>query len=188
MTTVHVANVTQQYRVLSYKLPENPKVMSQTIPPGQQVILRGRPGGFGPEDVKAFVQQNEPYGLVKADEVGKRQGVSIGLVWSEDRPLTRAILLRQIRQNEEVMIARGKQARSAAAIASDERINSQLSEITGNNVMQKLTFEVEQKTPARVVNEGYDNVELARQLAESPSIGEGIRVDATAEVSKRGRR
>ncbi len=188
MTTVHVANTTQQYRVLSYKLPENPKVMEQTIPPGGQVMLRGRPGGFGSEDVKAFVEQTEKYGLILSDEVGKRPGM-IGLVYSLDRPIRREKLIQQIRQNEAVMIARGKEARSAAAIASNQRIDDQLSEMTGNNVMQNLTFEVEQKTASRVVNEGYSNVDLARQLSESPTIAEGIRVDAEAATpARRGRR
>lgn len=179
MTTMHVANPTQQIHVFMYRVAENTNLIEHLIPPGGQVQLKARRGDLTSPDISAIVDQHAKYGLIAAADVGRTPG-KIGLIYNLDRPVPFAKITEQILRNRGVMIEAGKRARQAAAVASSDNINDRLSQLTNSDVMQNLVVEVEQKTAARVVGEGYSNAELARQLADSPTIAEGIRIDENA--------
>jgi hypothetical protein len=178
---MHISNCTQQFHIFRYRVAESPRDFEREIPPGGQITLLNRDGtqNLSTQDVAAVVSRYEPYGMIAIADIGRIPGKH-DLVYSLDRPASFLKITEQIERNRTVMILQGKRSREAAAVASNERLSAQVASMTGQDVMQNLTVEIEQEKRARVVNENYGNAELARQLADAPAVAEGIRIDHNA--------
>lgn len=187
MTAMHVANCTQQFHDFVYQIAESDRVYTQTIPPGGQVRLAARSGDLAPADVERVVKHHERYGFIPVDEVGKRKGFN-GLCYSLGRPVPFSVLQRGLLRNRDALIERGKEQRRGAAVAINERLQQQVLESGRGDVLQQLAVEVEERTSAQVIGNRRENENMARELADSPVVAEGIRVDASATAERQPRR
>ena len=174
-----IGNTTQQVQEIWYRLPENKKALMQRITPGGQIRISGNRGNLSQHDVDAIFDQQRKYGLIRVEEVGKVRG-HCGLVASIDKPVNFDRLIAQVRRNREVLVERGKEIRTAAAVALNEAIETNLSELGGTDVLREVEFSVEeQKRTLPRINSRADE-ELARELSDAPRVAEGVRV--TREV------
>jgi|SRR6185312_6666149 len=180
MTTLHIANATQQFHEFAFRLGGTGGApIIQTIPPGGQIRVAARGGNLSTEDVDAIVKQHEPYGLIPVSEVGKRDGFC-GLCYSVDRPVSFSRLAEQIGHNRMALISRGKENRKAAAVAINETLEANIRESGRTDVLRTLQIEVEQLNDPQVLRVDKTTEGLAREMADTPRFGEGVRVDRNA--------
>ena len=116
---LYVANTTAQNHEFLYRVLEVPNLRRMPIPAGSQSQV---PGDFNLEEIEFIVQQHTPYGLVAADKVQQLR-TYIGLCFSIDKPVQLGSLRYVFQQNQDVLIARGKEIQAAAAVAVSQQLN-----------------------------------------------------------------
>lgn len=120
MTQIYVANPTDQYRVLHYRLIEANRPFQQPIDSGRQVRI---PVDLNVPQVENLLEQFSKYNIVNMKDVGGYKGRHmIPLIYSMDAPVPRPMieLARQI--NNGMARAIGKETRKAAAVAAAHQI------------------------------------------------------------------
>lgn len=159
---LYIANTSQQVQNLQYRLPETRSPMQQTLEVGQQKMI-GR-NDMSQLDIDAVVAQLSVYGLVAANEVDRQMiGKAVPYIYSVDKTIPTSLMHRVIMHNRGILVARGKEQRLEAAIATSQTIN----EVTDNN-LQTLEMAVTEDRPGTMEH-------------QEPAINEGVRVEATAE-------
>lgn len=176
MTAMYVANPTQQFVDFIYRLPEAKNVIIQRISPGGQIRVSGRHGDLSKADVDAIFDQHTKYGMIRASDVTKRKGYC-GLVVELDKPVNINRLIDQVKGNRDILIERGKEIRTASAVSLNEQIQANIQDRGMNEVLRGLEFSVEEVKSAQARDTGRgEDTDMARELASTAAIGEGVRV------------
>ena len=199
---LYIANPTQQYHEFTYRVPESTKLIVQRINPGGQIRISANRGNLSTVDIDSIFEQHGKYGLIRESEVGKalNRGQLCPLVASVDKPVNLDRVIAQIRFNREVLVERGKASREAAAVALNEQIEQNIAMSGAPDVLREVEFSVEETKRAQTLDRSgrADEEGMARELADTAPIGEGIKVSRDAEReplrpvragrSRRGRR
>lgn len=143
MTAMYIANCTNQNIDFQYRLPENPKVIKQTIPIGQQIRI---PGDLSTPDVEAVIRQHAKYGLVAVSEIDRSRNF-IGVCYQLDKPIQVDKLAKAIDHNYKVLDAIGKTIREEAAVVIENTIADSIPQRLGR--LNELEIEIEER-PSRV--------------------------------------
>jgi hypothetical protein len=159
---VFVGNATKQILKFSYRAPGK-GVRTQDVPIGGQVILSG---DLTPEEVECALSQNAKYGLIDVKEIDRSKAF-IGMCYSLDRPISLSYLQRALDQNHNVLVERGKEIRTNAAIAVNQGLETELAESGLGRVANLEMSVIEEDSPKRPVDAG-------------PMISEGVRVSHDA--------
>jgi hypothetical protein len=187
MTQMFVANATQQYHEFAYQVAESERTITQTIPPGGQVRLSANRGELSPADIECILRHHRQYGVVAVEEVGSVRSYS-GICYSLGKQVPFAKLQQLIMVNRGILVDRGKEQRQAAAVAVNDAIQRHIAESGRDDVLNQTVVEIEERTPAQIVGSRRDSEGLARELAETPAVAEGVRVTREAPPPKGGRR
>lgn len=167
---MYVANCTNQVQQFVYRVPEIPAPRTQTIGIGRQVLLSG---DLSQRDIDAIIAQHAKYGFKSVSEVEQRQvdreRSFVGLVYS-DKPISVEKVRRALLQNQDVLVARGKENRTAAAVAASDAINQQ------NNSPLAL------KALDLSVEEVKDRNNPGAAFAEGVRVSDEIETEATSRV------
>ena len=121
---LYIANCTKQVQVFSYRIIEKNGVRTQTIPMGGQIALAD---DLTSNEVDDIIEQHAKYGLIDAAMVDRTKEF-IGLCYSIDKivPMTR--LRSSLEHNDGVLVERGKQLQTEAALAVNQQIEHSLEE------------------------------------------------------------
>jgi hypothetical protein len=114
MAQMYVANCTNQTQDFMYRLPENRKIIKQSIPIGEQRKLSG---DFSVHDVEAVVEQHGKYGMVAVSEIDRTKPF-IGLCYSLDKRVDMHKVQHAVEHNYGVLEERGRLIRQEAAVAT----------------------------------------------------------------------
>jgi len=123
---MYIANCTPQVQDFHYRLPENAKLLKQTIPLGQQIQI---PGDLTQFDIDAIIEQHSRYGMVRVGEIDRTKAF-IGVCYDIDRKVDMDRVRNAIEHNYEVLEERGKIIRQEAAVA----VNNSIEEQTGGGL------------------------------------------------------
>lgn len=118
MTTLWIANTTNQNHQFLYRRPEKPKVEMELIPMGHQCAIRN----LDEPAVAAIIEQHEPYGLVPASEARKTKRF-IGLCYSLERPVTLDTMIETAAKNQVQLEERADERREEVANAVTANMN-----------------------------------------------------------------
>ena len=160
---VYIGNATKQVLRFSYR-PPGKGIRAQDIPIGGQVLLSG---DLTTDEVDAALKQNEPYGLIDVKEIDRTKAF-IGICYSLDKPISLSYLQRALDQNHRVLVERGKEIRTNAAIAVNQGLEEQLEENQLGGLGSLEMSVVEEDGPRRSVDAG-------------PLVSEGVRVTRNAD-------
>jgi len=161
---VYIGNATKQILTFSYR-PAGRGVRAQSVPIGGQVLLSG---DLTPDEVEAALSQNAKYGLVDVKEIDRTKGF-IGICYSLDKEISLSYLQRALDQNHRVMVDRGKEIRTNAAIAANQSLENELAENQLGGLHQLEMSVVEDDSPSRSSDAG-------------PMVAEGVRVSRNADA------
>ncbi len=164
MTKMYVANATPQNHNFIYRLPGKIDYIRQNIPAGGQVQLSG---DLTTMEIDAVVEQHAPYGLVSAREVDRTKPFA-GLCYALDKPVQLGKIESLIEHNREVMTERGRQLRTEAALAVNERVENELFERQMPDTVRSLEMHVEE-------------ISRGQRGDDSPEFNEGVRVTREGE-------
>lgn len=117
MTTLFVANTTQQDHLFVYRVPEESGTRTQRIVAGTQARI------YNDTDMRILAhiaQQHAQYGLIPVEEVPRHRKF-IGMCFSFDKPIDLERLQLAYEHNEGVLEKMGEENRAevAAAVAND---------------------------------------------------------------------
>jgi hypothetical protein len=181
MPALYIGNVSKQIQIFTYRSPERPGVIAQTIPIGGQI--RVSPNGahydLSTIEIDAIIAQHRTYGLIDIDEIDKKQSPFNALCYSIGKPMTVEKLRKAMFKKEDSVKIFGQKLRQEAALA----VNSQIEEHSGQRLRElEMSFEEEEPTG------GY--------AEDADHNSEGILVTRTAEpdavtpieMGRRGRR
>jgi len=157
---LYIGNATKQVQNFTYRLGSG--VRSQMIPIGAQVPISG---DLDEGDVLSIIGQHEKYGLVEFDRIDQTKQFT-GLVYSIDAPLRPDAIEKLMRHNTNVLVARGRVLRSAAALVEENRISQQLAD-NDFSPLRKFEMSVVEENP----QPNADGIE---------PIGEGYRIQREA--------
>jgi hypothetical protein len=163
MPKLFIANTTNQIHQFTYWMPEAARSSMQEVPSGGQVMIAGRE--MSQKEIDAILKQHEVYGLTSVADASKNPKFW-GLVYSIDRPVTLVNLSGLVDRYTQQQVQRGRDARTAAAIATNEAVEQS---------MQR------NQIPGRLENLEMSVEEVSRdQRDESPEVSEGVRVSRVA--------
>lgn len=158
---MYVGNATKQIFHFMYRVVEHKGVRTQVIHIGTQVALTG---SLTQKDIDLIIEQNSKYGLVAYNEIDRTRGVFHGLCYAIDNPIVDRRLQLLFESNQEALIARGKNTRRLAAIATNSMIESELDQkLDGMGVrLKNLKMSAVEEEPRggyqsdNPFSEGYD--------------------------------
>lgn len=151
---LYIGNATKQVQNFTYRLGGG--VRAQMIPIGAQVAISG---DLDEGDVLSIIGQHEKYGLVEFDRIDQTRQFT-GLVYSIDVPLKPGAIEKLMRHNTNVLVARGKVLRKAAALVEENRISQQLAD-NDFSPLRKFEMSVVEENPQpnpdeiEAIAEGY---------------------------------
>lgn len=187
-----VANTTQQFHEFVYRVPEGKKVIIQTIRPGGQIRVAANRGDLSQQDIDSIFDQHRKYGLIWEREVGARSaaGSLCPLIAALDKPVNMEKAIAQYRFNMAALSQQGQASRESAAVALNEQIETNISMSGRPDVLNELTFEVEEVKGSQVINRAgrAEDEAVSRMISETAPIGSGIHVDKHATGGASGRR
>ena len=180
MPELYIGNVSKQIQIFTYRSPERPGVITQTIPIGGQIRIS--PNGvhvdLSTPEIDAIIGQHMTYGLVSIDEIDKKQSPFNALCYSIGKPISVEKLRKGMLKKEESVRAFGQKLRQEAALAVNSQIES------SGHPLRELEMSFEEEEPSGGYAEDADHN------------SEGILVTRTAEpgaptpieMGRRGRR
>jgi hypothetical protein len=118
---LYIANTTQQSMDLWYRTLEQRALRMQRIEIGSQIAISGE---LSTPDIEYIVQQHRPYGLVCVDEIDRTKPF-IGMCYSIDAPIQIDKIQRALEHNEKVLVERGRQIRTEAAVSLHQNLEQQ---------------------------------------------------------------
>ena len=157
---MYVVNATQQIRQFTFWLKGAPRALVQEVPIGGQTLVAGRE--LSVTDIEHVIQQHAPYGLVEVSEALRSRGTFDGVAYSLDKPVPYDRIVDLVDRYNGVMNERGKELRAAAAIATNDYIETNLRE---NGVPARL--QTLEQTVEEVERDHRDT---------SPEVAAGVRV------------
>ncbi len=174
---LYVANPTKQIQVFAYRMLGEKGIFTQTIGIGQQVKLSKV---FDTPQLEAVMDHHARYGFVRSDEVDRVKS-QINGIFSVDRPVTAAKIAKAMMLNTNVLVIRGREARKQAAIATSNRIDTEIDELTRTarsdvGRLRELDLSIVEQEPEG----GY-------RPGEEP-VGEGILVTKESTEQRQQRR
>ncbi len=180
MPELYIGNVSKQIFQFSYRSPERPGVIVQTIPIGGQIRVspNGQHVDLSTPEIDSILAQHRTYGLVAIEDVDSVQSPFSGLCYSIGKPMTPEKLRRAMQKKEDALKLYGQKLRQEAALA----VNSQIEEQIGTPLRQlEMSFQEEEPKG------GYSGTDDTEHVAE------GVRVirerDAVTPMEgRRGRR
>jgi hypothetical protein len=173
MPELYIGNVSKQVQQFSYRSPERPGVIVQTIPIGGQIRVspNGQHIDLNPIEIDAILAQHRAYGIVDVDDIDTKQSPFSGVCYSIGKPISVDKLRRAMQKKEDTLEAFGKKLRQEAALA----VNSQIEEQIGAPLRQLEMSFVEEEPKG-----GFAD--------DSEQLAEGIRVTRQADVTPMRRR
>jgi hypothetical protein len=181
MARLYVVNCTGQNRVVNYRLDyatdDAGNIVRKGMVPYKSILIPARQqvpfgGDLHPLQIGEIVSQIEKHGAVHVGEIktAKATGV-VKMLWSQDKPVPRAILEDVVAHNMGRLTEQGAQRRRNLALAANAHLN-QVMDVP----LQRLDLEFE----------------AAEQDADmpSPDLEEGLRIvnPAGAQPKRAGRR
>jgi hypothetical protein len=142
MPELFIANTTKRHHDFDYRIPENPKLIRQSIRAGEQVRIGG---DLRSEDIQAIIDQHIQYGLISANDV-KRSADFVGLCYSIGKPVPAANVMTAFEQNDGVLTKRGEEIRKAAAIAFDASVAASIPGV-GPETTTEIVEDVKRSDP-----------------------------------------
>lgn len=122
MVKMYVANCTKQVQDFQYVLPGgNGRPRKQPIAIGGQIRVSG---DLSTAEVAAVVEQHAKYGMRSVLELRNARDYT-GLIWDEKPINVPRILPEAFELNDGVLDARGRQIRTEAAVAANNRTEEQ---------------------------------------------------------------
>jgi hypothetical protein len=177
MPELYIGNVSKQIQQFSYRSPERPGVIVQTIPIGGQIRIspNGSHTDLSTPEIDAIIGQHRTYGLVDVDEIDNKQSPFNGVCYSIGKQISVEKLRRAMQKKDEALKAFGQKIRQEAALA----VNSQIEENIG--------------APLRELEMSFQEIEPKGGYAEDMDhVAEGVRVTRSQEEGvtslDRGRR
>lgn len=161
---LYIANVSQQIHTVNYRLPENPKALSQPIGAGAQILVANRE--LTDKEIDSVIDQLSRYGLIGVEDV-KNSRKQFPWVYSVGKPVPADIMRLAVFRNIGVLSEKGQKARMAAAIATNNAIDN-MADAENLPAVQALSMSVEEEKPG----------DIERAEGEKP-IAEGVRMDLT---------
>jgi hypothetical protein len=153
---MYVTNCTQQSQDFTYRLPEAPGAMRQTIPIGGYIRISG---DLNQPQIDAIVKQHARYGMVAESEVDRTKAF-IGLYYTVDREPRVGRMYEAIAHNVDVLEERGRNLRMEAAIVT----NNVIRENSPPGSLRELEMSVVEERSG------------GKEVIDNPSIAEGVRV------------
>lgn len=153
---VYVANTTRQIQEFSWRALESNKLVRVPIDVGAQVML---PGDWQKEEIDHLVAQHARYGVIGVDEIDRSKDF-IGLCYSVDKPVPVEKIRRALVVNQAVLEERGRELRQHAAVAAAQQVQTD--------------------NPGAGLTRMEMTIQEEREDGTTPSVNEGIRVDANA--------
>jgi hypothetical protein len=176
MPELYIGNVSKQIFQFTYRSPERPGVICQTIPIGGQIRIS--PNGvhvdLSTPEIEAIISQHVTYGIVAIEDVDNTQSPFSGICYSIGKPISVEKLRKAMVKKEEALKAYGKKMRQEAALA----VNSQIEEQIGAPLRQlEMSFQEEEpKTGyADELDHLAEGVRVSRQSETIASIEQGRR-------------
>lgn len=161
MPELYIGNVSKQIFQFTYRSPERPGVICQTIPIGGQIRIS--PNGvhvdLSTPEIDAIIGQHLTYGIVSIDDIDKTQSPFSGICYSIGKQISVEKLRRAMLKKEEALKAHGQKMRQEAALA----VNSQIEEQIGAP-LRNLEMSFQEEEP----RSGYAD--------ELDHLAEGVRV------------
>jgi len=154
MSKLFIGNPSKQHHQFIYRLVDtrNFQQIERPIRFGAQVQLVG---DLSTPQIDGIILQHAPYGMIPVDEIERTRGF-IPLIYSIDKPIPQAKLLRAMNQNQGVLVERGKQSRQEAAVANSVALERNLEESPGSGItLNGVETEVIQQGGAMVDNEPF---------------------------------
>lgn len=165
-----IGNATRQKHQFHYTLPGGTKTVIQSIEPGTQEQIAG---DFNPEDIDHIVKLHAPYGLIQDSAIDQAKGFR-GVCYSIGKPITGRRLTYLVNRNIDELVMRGRDTRTAAAVAQNSAFQRNLIEndrpeqITGFEVTVQEDRMSDDPNPAPQIAEGL-RVVRDGQTPKSPS-------------------
>src|SRR6516164_2926384 len=90
MPELYIGNVSKQVQQFSYRSPERPGVIVQTIPIGGQIRVspNGQHIDLNPIEIDAILAQHRAYGIVDVDDIDTKQSPFSGVCYSIGKPIS----------------------------------------------------------------------------------------------------
>lgn len=171
MTKLYIANCSPQRQVVHYRLPENPKIHTQTIEIGRQVQFGNNE--LTDTEVNAIIAQLQIYGLIGISELARaKRGVPY--IYSLNKPVPEKTFRDVIGFNQGVLTDAGKLFRQQAAVAVSNAMDSSTDD-AGLTPIRALEMSVEEDASTT----GEQDTKL---------LAEGLRVDRAQTAKPRGRK
>jgi hypothetical protein len=128
MPELYIGNATKQVHQFTYRSPERPGVIVQTIPMGGQVQIspNGVHRDLSTPEIDAIIAQHRTYGIISIEEVDQMQGPFDGLCYSIGKPISMDKLHRVMKKKDDLMQHFGQKMRQEAALAVNQQIEGQI--------------------------------------------------------------
>lgn len=162
MPRIYVANPTIQNQRVFYRLDfngdgqRNPGLRTalkfKDIAPGQQEAVGGDLAH--PMQVGEIVQQLQVYGGMDASEANRQNGF-VTYLYSVDKPVPKATVMKVHNFNQGVQVADGKRRRVAAALAASEILNNTVAEDSPPPFTVEFEQEEVSEAGEKAIGEGY---------------------------------
>lgn len=152
---LYIGNATKQNFDFMYWVPTTPPARRiQRIEVGRQVAISGE---LDRAAIDGIIQQHIAYGIIDAKDVAHAAHF-VPLCFSVDRPITGAQLTALMTKNAAVLQDLGRQIRREAALASNDRLETDITESGRPERLRVMDMSV--------VEENHDERDEQRPLAE----------------------
>lgn len=130
MTQIFIGNATRQTYEFCFRAPvavpgaSGLPLRTHMIQPGTFTPI---PGEWSPEEADSIIKQHVPYGIIRDSDIDRGKGLH-GIVYSIDKPITRARLLYLMDHNLGQLVMQGQDIRRANAVAQSDLVQRALLE------------------------------------------------------------
>ena len=125
MAKLYVANCCRQTVHFIFRLPENTRLFTKDIKPGQQALVHE---GLT-EDVDKIIRDHSMYGLTRVDQIDRKKPF-VGTCYQIDKEITVDQINKALMHNEDVLEALGLEHRKQAAVVAADTVDRQAGQIS----------------------------------------------------------
>lgn len=168
-----IANLTNQKRDFTYRLPGEVNYRSEEIGIGKQTRL---PDELSSEELAGIIKQYEPYGMVAANQL-KNIREFVGLCYSIDKPVPMDNMIHTFEHNGEALNDQAADRREQTAAAIAAGITNKMQE-HGVSVPRTEVEFTEATDGTGKIAEGYEVPAEGVQPRKSNKLGRRARANA----------
>jgi hypothetical protein len=168
MARLFVANVTKQFFVFTYRVPERTQPCTQRIEPGGQICIA--PNGSNTDltqmEIDAILKQYEKYGIQEADRIDHSKGPFNGICYAIGKQISVEKLRKAVTKQEQALDRLGLQMRQEAAVAAHSQFEKQF---LGEEMKKKVAISVEEEIPSKGLNEDLTHISDGTIVTRNPT-------------------